>query len=103
MRLKGILIDSGEAPVLYSLADTEQGLAAFVGGPLKRKPIRGQFAALLYTDTIQGLPTRHYDGRWYYGRLLIVGWRKGRPRSLTRVEQETLLRQWDRVEVQYHV
>ena len=99
--MKGILIDSGEAPVVYNLADTEQGLAAFVGGPLKRKPIRGQFAALLYTDTVRGL--RYYDGRWYYGRLLIVGWRKGRPQSLTREEQETLLRQWSQVEVQDHV
>lgn len=101
--MKGILIDSGEAPVVYNLADTEQGLAAFVGGPLKRKPIRGQFAALLYTDTIQGLPTRHYDGRWYYGRLLIVGWSRSRIRPLTKEEQETLLRQWSQVEVLGHV
>lgn len=101
--MKGILIDSGEAPVVYNLADTEQGLAAFVGGQLKRKPIRGQFAALLYTDTVRGMPTRYYDGRWYYGRLLIVGWRKGRPQSLPREEQETLLRQWGHVEVQDHV
>lgn len=99
MRLKGILIDSGEPPVLYDLADTEQGLAAFVGGPLKRKPIRRQFAALLYTDSVRGMPTRYYDGRWYYGRLLIVGWRKGRPQSLKREEQETLLRQWGNMEV----
>ena len=101
--MKGILIDSGEAPVVYNLADTEQGLAAFVGGPLKRKPIRGQFAALLYTDTVRGLPTRYYDGRWYYGRLLIVGWSRSRIRPLTNEEQETLLRQWSQVGVQDHV
>lgn len=101
--MKGILIDSGEAPAVCNLADTEQGLAAFVGGPLERKPIRGQFAALLYTKRLRGMPTRYYDGRWYYGRLLIVGWRQGRPRSLTREEQETLLRQWSQVEVKDHV
>lgn len=101
--MKGILIDSGEAPVVYNLADTEQGLAAFVGGPLKRKPIRGQFAALLYTDTVRGMPTRYYDGRWYYGRLLIVGWSRSRIRPLTNEEQKTLLRQWSQVEVQDHV
>ena len=101
--MKGILIDSGEAPVVYNLADTEQGLAAFVGGPLKRKPIRRQFAALLYTDTVRGMPTRYYDGRWYYGRLLIVGWSRSRIRPLTNEEQETLLRQWSQVGVQDHV
>lgn len=100
--MKGILIDTGEAPAVYNLPDTAQGLAAFVGGTLKRKPIRGQFAALLYTDTVQGMPTRYYDGRWYYGRLLIVGWRKSRPQPLAREEQETLLRQWSQMEVKTH-
>lgn len=99
--MRGILIDPGCAPEICKLPDTAQGLNAFLGGQVQIKRFGQVFAALVYTHcAAQALPTRHFDGRWYYGRLLIVGWRSNRMTDLPRNLAEELCRKWAAVEVQ---
>ena len=76
------------------------GLAAFAGAVQIRR--FGQvFAALVYThQATQAMPNRHYIDRWYYGRLLIVGWRSNRMTDLPHDLAEELCRKWAKVEVQ---
>lgn len=76
--MRGILIDPGEAPEIRNVPDTAQGLDAYLGGHVRVKLFNTQPAALVYLPGISdcAMPTRCYDGQWYYGRLLIVGWRK---------------------------
>lgn len=78
--MRGILIDSGKPPEIRNLPDTAQGLDAYLGGPVRVKLFSTQPAALVYLPGIPGraMPTRFYDDQWYYGRILIVGWRRGR-------------------------
>lgn len=99
--MRGILIDPGEAPEIPRFPNTEQELAELAGGLLQRRPIRHRFAALLFVP-LRGhaLPTRFYDGSWYYGRLLIVGWRNNRMTDLSRNDAEDLARRWNRMEVE---
>ncbi|MFR4340080.1 MAG: hypothetical protein ACLT3F_04790 [Gemmiger formicilis] len=62
------------------MPDTAQGLDAYLGGAVRIKPFSTQPAALAYVPCLAGhaMSTRFYDGQWYYGRLLIVGWRRSR-------------------------
>lgn len=78
--MRGILIDPGEAPEIRNVPDTAQGLDAYLGGAVRIKPFSTQPAALAYVPCLAGqaMPTRRYGGAWYYGRLLIVGWRRSR-------------------------
>ena len=78
--MRGILIDSGKPPEIRNVPDTAQGLDAYLGGAVRIKPFSTQPAALAYVPCLAGqaMPTRRYGGAWYFGRLLIVGWRKGR-------------------------
>ena len=78
--MRGILIDSGKPPEIRNVPDTAQGLDAYLGGAVRIKPFSTQPAALVYLPVLPGhaMPTRFYDGQWYYGRLLIVGWRRSR-------------------------
>ena len=86
--MRGILIDSGKPPEIRNVPDTAQGLDAYLGGPVRVKLFSTQPAALIYLPGLPGraMPTRFYDDHWYYGRILIVGWRRGRqvplPQSL---------------------
>lgn len=98
--MRGILIDPNQAPAICRLPNTEQGLADWLGGPVKMKPFGQYFAALLYTSAPgQDVPNRHYLDRWYYGRLLIVGYRSGKVTSLPRPLAEQLAEAWNPVEV----
>lgn len=45
------------------------------------------------------LPTRHYKGRWFYGRLCIVGWHKTSMTDLPKPLAEELLQKFTPVEV----
>ena len=78
--MRGILIDPGQPPEVRNIPDTAQGLDAYLGGAVRIKSFSTQPAALVYLPGLPGraLPTRFYDGQWYYDRLLIVGWRRGR-------------------------
>lgn len=81
--MRGIVIDPGAKPELYRLPDTLQELQRFMGGYAQRCPISNRFAALFYLPQAgQSLPTRHYKGRWFYGRLCLVGWRNARMTDL---------------------
>lgn len=81
--MRGIVIDPGAKPELYRLPDTLQELQRFMGGYAQRCPISNRFAALFYLPQAgQSLPTRHYNGRWFYGRLCLVGWRNARMTDL---------------------
>lgn len=88
--MRGILIDSGKPPEIRNVPDTAQGLDAYLGGAVRIKPFSTQPAALVYLPVLPGhaMPTRRYAGTWYYGRLLIVGWRRSRlvplPEALAR-------------------
>ena len=44
-------------------------------------------------------PPRHYKGRWFYGRLMIVGWRNNRMTDLPKPLAEELLQKFTPVEV----
>ena len=78
--MRGILIDSGKPPEIRNVPDTAQGLDAYLGGAVRIKPFSTQPAALVYLPGLPGraMPTRFYDDQLYYGRILIVGWRRSR-------------------------
>lgn len=98
--MRGIVIDPGAKPELYRLPDTLQELQRFMGGYAQRCPISNRFAALFYLPQAgQNLPTRHYNGRWFYGRLCLVGWRGGRMTDLPKPLAEELLQKFTPVEV----
>lgn len=82
--MRGILIDPSQPPEVRNVPDTAQGLDAYLGGAVRIKPFSTQPAALAYVPCLAGqaMSTRRYGGAWYFGRLLIVGWRKGRQVSL---------------------
>lgn len=88
--MRGILIDPGQAPEVRNVPDTAQGLDAYLGGAVRIKPFSTQPAALAYVpcQAGQAMPTRRYGGAWYFGRLLIVGWKRSRlvplPEALAR-------------------
>lgn len=98
--MRGIVIDPGAKPELYRLPDTLQELQRFMGGYAQRCPISNRFAALFYLPQAgQSLPTRHYKGRWFYGRLCLVGWRNARMTDLPMPLAEELLQKFTPVEV----
>lgn len=98
--MRGIVIDPGEAPQVAKLPGTEQELAHWVDGPLKMLPFSTVFAALLYTDAVgKALPCRRYMGRWFYGRLLLVGFRNSKITSLSAELSAQLAAQWKETEV----
>lgn len=98
--MRGIVIDPGAKPELYRLPDTLQELQRFMGGYAQRCPISNRFAALFYLPQAgQSLPTRHYNGRWFYGRLCLVGWRNARMTDLPKPLAEELLQKFTPVEV----
>ena len=80
MNMRGIVIDPGKAPEICKLPNDSQGLERWLGGPVRIKPFSTQPAALAYVPCLAGqaMPTRLYGGAWYFGRLLIVGWRRSR-------------------------
>lgn len=93
--MRGIVIDPGAKPELYRLPDTLQELQRFMGGYAQRCPIDNKFAALFYLPQVgQNLPTRHYNGRWFYGRLCLVGWRNARMTDLPMPLAEELLQKF---------
>lgn len=99
--MRGILIDPGCAPEIRKLPDTAQGLNEYLGGQVQIRRFGQVFAALIYTHAAaQAMPNRHYIDQWYYGRLLIVGWRNNRMTDLPRDLAEELCRRWAGVEVQ---
>lgn len=99
--MRGILIDPGCEPKVCKLPDTAQGLNGFLGGEVQVRRFGQVFAALVYThQATQAMPNRHYIDRWYYGRLLIVGWRSNRMTDLPHALAEELCRKWSSVEAQ---
>lgn len=99
--MRGILIDPGQAPEVRNVPDTAQGLDAYLGGAVRIKPFSTQPAALAYVPCLAGqaMPTRRYGGAWYFGRLLIVGWRKGRQVPLAPALADELAKIFSQVEV----
>ena len=99
--MRGILIDPGEAPEIRNVPDTAQGLDAYLGGPVRVKLFSTQPAALVYLPGLPGraMPTRFYDDQWYYGRILIVGWRRGRQVPLPQALAEDLAEKFRATEV----
>lgn len=98
--MRGILIDPGAKPVICHLPDTEAGLYRYLGGQPHRVPFGEYPAALLHAGLNgQALPCRRYMGRWYYGRLLLVGWRRGNISDLDKLTAEALAAKWAAVEV----
>lgn len=99
--MRGILIDPGEAPEIRNVPDTAQGLDAYLGGPVRVKLFSTQSAALVYLPGLPGraIPTRFYDDQWYYGRILIVGWRRGRQVPLPQALAEDLADKFRATEV----
>lgn len=98
--MRGILIDPGAKPVICKLPDTEAGLHRYLGGQPRRVSFGSYPAALLYCSRAgERLPCRHYIDRWYYGRLLIVGWRNGNITNMDKAAAEALAAKWENPEV----
>lgn len=99
--MKGIVIDPGKAPEICKLPNDSQGLERWLGGPMRMRPFGKYPAALLYTATSgQDLPNRHYLDCWYYGRLIVVGYKSCRLMPLPENLAAQLVQQLSDVEVQ---
>ena len=99
--MRALIIDPGKAPeVTTQLPNDEKGIARWLGGPVHMKPF-GQYPAALLYDVRPGvdLPNRHYIDRWYYGRLIIVGYKNCKIMPLPKDLIDTLIWQWGDVEV----
>lgn len=83
--MRALIIDPGKAPkITTQLPNDEQGIARWLGGPVRMQPFGQYPAALLYTAPAgQDVPNRHYIDRWYYGRLIIVGYKSSASSSFT--------------------
>lgn len=99
--MRGILIDPGQAPEVRNVPDTAQGLDAYLGGHSMVKCFSFKDAALVYLphDERNTLPTLRYDGRWYYGTLLVMGWKGGRALPLKTALADELAETFARREV----
>lgn len=99
--MRALIIDPGKAPeVTTQLPNDEQGIARWLGGPVRMQPFGQHPAALLYTAPAgQDVPNRHYIDRWYYGRLIIVGYKSCRLMPLPEDLAAQMARQWADVEV----
>lgn len=99
--MRALIIDPGKAPEIPTqLPNDEQGIARWLGGPVRMQPFGLYPAALLYTaPAVQDVPNRHYIDRWYYGRLIIVGYKSCRLMPLPEDLAAQMARQWADVEV----
>ena len=99
--MRALIIDPGKAPeTATQLPNDEQGIARWLGGPVRMQPFGQYPAALLYTALAgQDVPNRHYIDRWYYGRLIIVGYKSCRLMLLPEDLAAQMARQWADVEV----
>lgn len=99
--MRALIIDPGKAPeVTTQLPNDEQGIARWLGGPVRMQPFGQYPAALLHTALAgQAVPNRHYIDRWYYGRLIIVGYKSCRLMPLPEDLAAQMARQWADVEV----
>lgn len=102
--MRALIIDPGKAPeITTQLPNDEQGLARWLGGPVRMQPFGQYPAALLYTAPAgQDVPNRHYIDRWYYGRLVIVGYdrRQSQMRDLSEADEACLAAKWMGVEAE---
>ena len=99
--MRALIIDPGKAPeITTQLPNDEQGIARWLGGPVRMQPFGQYSAALLYTAPAgQDVPNRHYIDRWYYGRLIIVGYKSCRLMPLPEDLAAQMARHWADVEV----
>ncbi len=99
--MRALIIDPGKAlEITTQLPNDEQGIARWLGGPVRMQPFGQYPAALLYTATAgQDVPNRHYIDRWYYGRLIIVGYKSCRLMPLPQALADQIAQQWADVEV----
>lgn len=99
--MRALIIDPGKAPeITTQLPNDEQGIARWLGGPVRMQPFGQHPAALLYTALAgQDVPNRHYIDRWYYGRLIIVGYKSCRLMPLPEDLAAQMARHWADVEV----
>ena len=108
--MRGIVIDPGKAPQIVRMPDDGQALERWLGGDALLRVHPAKPAALLYTMRksnlirdcdLPGVPgyTRIWRGSRYYGRLLLIGWRRGKPASLPKDLAEELAREWATEEV----
>lgn len=77
--VRGIRIDPGASPEICNVPDTAQGWDALLVGHTLLQYFSCKPAALVYVPGLPGraMPNRRYAGNWYYGSLLIVGWKRG--------------------------
>ena len=99
--MRALIIDPGKVPETTALLPIdEQGIARWLGGPVRMQPFGQYPAALLYTAPAgQDVPNRHYIDRRYYGRLIIVGYKSCRLMPLPKDLAEELAREWAAEEV----
>lgn len=108
--MREIVIDPGKAPQIVRMPDDGQALERWLGGDALLRVHPAKPAALLYTMRksnlirdcdLPGVPgyTRIWRGSRYHGRLLLIGWRRGKPASLPKDLAEELAREWAAEEV----
>lgn len=85
MSMRGIVIDPGQPPRVCNVPDTSPRWDTLLGGNSQVKYFSLHPAALVYLprDECNTLPTLCYNGVWYYGTLLVVGWRNGHSSPLS--------------------
>lgn len=99
----GLIIDPGKAPQGRFLPNTQSELEQLLGGTFRIHPLARNAAALLYVHGEgRELPNRRYIDRWYYGRLVIVGYdrRQSRMRDLSEADEACLAGKWMGVEAE---
>lgn len=99
----GLMIDPGKAPEGRFLPNTRPELEQLLGGPFQVHPLARSAAALLYVHGEgRELPNRHYIDRWYYGRLVIVGYDRqhGSICRLSKEDESVLAGKWMGVEAE---
>lgn len=85
-------------PWVVNVSPTGEAIERLMGGPCKIK--RDSFLpyALIYTAK-GGQKCRRWRDRWYYGNLLLIGWRNNRPMALSPALIRELKEKWRSVEV----
>lgn len=97
--MRAIVIQPGQAPEETSIRD-ERAIGGILGGDWTVQPMSLAPAALAYRRLSgQAMPCRYYAWRWYYGTLMLIGWRRGRVATLDKDTSDALIRQFGAVEV----
>ena len=85
-------------PMIIDINPTLPTIERLLGGPCKMA--RDSFRPYALIFTTSGPRCRYWHGRWFCGKLLLIGWRNNQPVRLSPSLMRDLQEQWKDVEVQ---